>query len=282
MVLNEPEVRLGLAARGLGLPADTVFLGCLHDTTTDVVSIFDRHLLPASHAEDLERLDARLAAAGALARRLRAPALGEEPTESSVDRRILARSRDWAQVRPEWGLAGCATFIVAPRHRTAGVDLGGRSFLHSYDWREDERAGFPVLELVMTAPMVVASWISLQYYASTVDNRTYGCGNKVLHNVVGTVGVLEGNGGDLRVGLPWQSVHDGERLVHEPLRLSVVVEAPLEAMNKILEKHPSVRALVDNGWLHLFALGDAGVVTYRYASGLEWEPVTQPRAELAA
>jgi len=279
MVLNEPEVRAGLATKGIGLPEDTVFLGCLHDTTTDVVTIFDRHLIPASHAEDLERLDTHLAAAGARARRLRAPLLGEEPADRAVDRRILSRSRDWAQVRPEWGLAGCATLIVAPRHRTAGVNLEGRSFLHSYEWREDEYAGFAVLELVMTAPMVVASWISLQYYASTVDNRTYGCGNKVLHNVVGTVGVLEGNGGDLRVGLPWQSVHDGERLVHEPLRLTVVIEAPIEAMSAVLEKHPSVRALVDNGWLHLFALGDAGAVTHRYAGGLAWEPATQLETE---
>ena len=282
MVLNEPAVRQGLATTGIELPADTVFLGCLHDTTTDVVTIFDRHLVPGSHATDLERLDSRLAAAGALARRLRAPLLGEDSAGSMVDQRILSRSRDWAQVRPEWALAGCASFIVAPRHRTAGLDLSGRSFLHSYDWREDEHAGFPVLELVMTAPMVVASWISLQYYASTVDNRTYGCGNKVLHNVVGTVGVLEGNGGDLRVGLPWQSVHDGERLMHEPLRLSVLIEAPIEAINAILEKHASVRALVDNGWLHLFALDDAGAVSHRYASGLAWEPVVHTTAELAA
>ncbi len=43
----------------------------------------------------------------------------------------------------------------------------------------------------------------MQYYASTVDNHRYGCGNKVLHNVVGgRIGVFEGNGGDLCIGLP--------------------------------------------------------------------------------
>jgi len=271
LVLNEPAVRARLADKGIAIPADTIFLGCLHDTTTDEVTIFDRHLIPASHASDLSRLEARLAAAGVAARKLRAPLLGESANDPAADARILARSRDWAQVRPEWGLAGCAAFIVAPRHRTAGVDLGGRSFLHSYDWREDERNGYPVLELVMTAPMVVGSWISLQYYASTVDNRVYGCGNKVLHNVVGTIGVLEGNGGDLRTGLSWQSVHDGERFVHEPMRLNVVIEAPIEAMNAILEKHPGVRALVDNGWLHLYALGETGTLTQRYRGDLRWE-----------
>jgi uncharacterized protein YbcC (UPF0753/DUF2309 family)/NADH:ubiquinone oxidoreductase subunit 5 (subunit L)/multisubunit Na+/H+ antiporter MnhA subunit len=271
MVLNDPTVRRALAAKGIEVPDDTVFLGALHDTTTDLVTIFDRHAVPSSHAEDLEQLRASLAAAGVRARRLRAPRLGEDPADASADARILARSRDWAQVRPEWGLAGCAAFIVAPRHRTAGVDLGGRSFLHSYDWHADERAGFPVLELVMTAPMVVGSWISLQYFASTVDNRVYGCGNKVLHNVVGTIGVLEGNGGDLRVGLPWQSVHDGERLVHEPMRLNVVIEAPIAAMDAIIAKHASVRALLDNGWLHLYALDHEGAVSHRYIGDLEWE-----------
>jgi uncharacterized protein YbcC (UPF0753/DUF2309 family) len=50
---------------------------------------------------------------------------------------IRARSRDWSQVRPEWGLAGNACFIVAPRARIKHLDLGGRSFLHDYDWQAD-------------------------------------------------------------------------------------------------------------------------------------------------
>jgi uncharacterized protein YbcC (UPF0753/DUF2309 family) len=280
MVLGEPAVREALAQKGISIPTDTVFLGCLHDTTTDEVKIFDRPGIPASHAADLERLTACLAAATVAARRLRAPLLGHDPADPATDARILQRSRDWSQVRPEWGLAGCAAFIVAPRHRTAGKDLGGRAFLHSYAWREDD--GFSMLELVMTAPMVVGSWISLQYYASTVDNRVYGCGNKVLHNVVGSIGVLEGNGGDLRVGLPWQSVHDGERFVHEPKRLDVVIEAPLAALNAIIAKHASVRALLDNGWLHLHALDDDGAVSHRYVGNLAWESLDPARHRDAA
>jgi uncharacterized protein YbcC (UPF0753/DUF2309 family) len=130
-----------------------------------------------------------------------------------------------------------------------------------------------VLELIMTAPMVVASWINLQYYGSTVDNRVFGSGNKVLHNVVGSLGVLEGNGGDLRTGLPWQSVHDGEKYIHEPLRLNVMIEAPLDAMTAIIAKHEGVRQLLDNGWVHLFALDGEGKVAHRYAGGLAWEGV---------
>ena len=82
---------------------------------------------------------------------------------------LASRSRDWAEVRPEWGLAGCQAFIAAPRARTAGKELSGRAFLHDYDWRAD--TDFKVLELILTAPVVVASWISLQYYGSTVAPR---------------------------------------------------------------------------------------------------------------
>jgi uncharacterized protein YbcC (UPF0753/DUF2309 family) len=134
----------------------------------------------------------------------------------------------------------------------------------------------------MTAPMVVGSWISLQYYASTVDNQVFGAGNKTLHNVVGRVGVYEGNAGDLRVGLPWQSVHDGERYQHDPLRLSVVIEAPIEAMNAVLEKHASVRDLCDNGWVQLLAMDDTGRISHRYSGALHWEQVDRDLGSMAA
>lgn len=268
-ILNDPDVRRSLVARGIHIPEDTWFLGCLHDTTTDEVKIFDHELIPNSHAEELSALRAKLAEASALARYERAYGLGIQ-VRGNVQKQVLRRSRDWSQVRPEWGLAGNNAFIVAPRHRTRGTDLGGRAFLHSYDWKKDD--GFSILELIMTAPMVVASWINLQYYGSTVNNRAFGSGNKILHNVVGTLGVLEGNAGDLRVGLPWQSLHDGKRLIHEPLRLNVFIEAPLDAISSVIAKHETVRQLADNRWLHLYALDETGKVSHRYIGGLSWEP----------
>ncbi|MCC2099186.1 MAG: DUF2309 family protein, partial [Hyphomicrobiales bacterium] len=120
--------------------------------------------------------------------------------------------------------------------------------------------------------------ISLQYYGSVVAPSAFGAGNKLLHNVVGGLGVVEGNGGPLRAGLAWQSVHDGAKLVHEPLRLSVMIEAPVEAMSEILARHDGVRALFDNGWLHLFALDDDGRMAWRYTGGLQWAPYADPAA----
>ncbi|MEM9975269.1 MAG: DUF2309 domain-containing protein [Pseudomonadota bacterium] len=265
-VLNDAGVRAALTAEGAGVPDDTIFVPALHDTTTDAVTLFDTEPFLASHGADLDALEAKLAEAGALARAERAGALATD-----VDT-VAARAQDWSQVRPEWGLAGCAAFVAAPRHRSAGRDLGGRAFLHSYEWQADK--GFGVLELIMTAPLVVASWINLQYYGSTVDNRVLGSGNKVLHNVVGgDLGVLEGNAGDLRPGLPWQSVHSGAAYVHEPLRLNAVIEAPIDAMNAVIAGNEGLRALVDNGWVHLFQMDETGRIANRYTGEGVWAPV---------
>ena len=260
-LLNDPETRAGLPARGIDLPSDTLFVAGLHDTTTDRITVFDE-ALPLSHRADLTQGRGWLDRATGLARAERAARL---PGASAAT--IASRARDWSEIRPEWGLAGCAAFIAAPREATAGRDLSGRAFLHSYDWRQDE--GFGTLELILTAPVVVASWISLQYYGSAVAPDIFGGGNKLIHNVVGGIGVVQGNGGLLRPGLPWQAIHDGEALAHEPLRLSVMVEAPQDAISAILARHEGLRALFDNGWLHLLAL-DNGRVTARYADGGEW------------
>ncbi|MBV8972787.1 MAG: DUF2309 domain-containing protein [Sphingomonadaceae bacterium] len=276
-LLNDAEVRAGLRRRGIDIPTDTRFAGALHDTTTDGVTIFADDVPTAIPVASLARAKAWLASAGRLARSERALRLPRAGSGGALAR----RARDWAEVRPEWALAGCHAFIAAPRARTAAADLRGRAFLQDYDWRRD--ADFGVLELILTAPVVVASWISLQYYGSTVAPAVFGAGNKLLHNVTGGIGVVEGNGGVLRAGLPWQSVHDGERLVHEPLRLSVLIEAPREAITAVLARHAGVRALFDNGWLHLFALDDAGRMAWRYRPG-GWEPtdVAAERVRAAA
>jgi len=107
----------------------------------------------------------------------------------------------------------------------------------------------------MTAPMVVAHWINLQYFTSTTDNARFGSGNKLLHNVVGGhIGVFEDNGGDLRIGLARQSLHDVQRWLHLPLRLHVVIEAPQVMIDRVIEKHTVVRDLVEHGWRYLLRM----------------------------
>ncbi len=251
-LLNDAEVRANLATRGIEVPPTTLFVGALHNTTTDEVTLFDEG--SATHRTDLVHARAVLDRAGVATRRERAPMFGLAAlSDAELHAAAVKRARNWAEVRPEWGLAGNAAFIVAPRERSRHIALGGRVFLH--DYRFDDDPDHTILEAIMTGPVVVAHWINFQYYASTVDNARYGCGNKVLHNIVGGhLGVFEGNGGDLRIGLSLQSLHDGERWVHTPLRLAVFIEASRLAIDRVLEKHPKVGELVDNEWLHLFQL----------------------------
>ncbi|MBS0393491.1 MAG: DUF2309 domain-containing protein [Proteobacteria bacterium] len=271
-LLNDPDLRTALGERGIDIPAHTLAVAALHNTTTDEVALLDLAQAPASHADALQRLARGLEAAGQRTRAERAPDLGLAGLVArppALLRRLRARARDWAETRPEWGLAGNASLIVAPRARTRGLDLAGRAFLHDYD-SDGDRDGAR-LELIMTAPMVVAHWINLQYYASTVDPERFGSGNKVLHNVAcGRIGVFEGNTGDLRIGLSRQSVHDGERWLHEPLRLSVVIDAPRARIEAVLRRHATVRRLVEHQWLHLFRFGEDGLEWYRDGRWAVW------------
>ena len=271
-LLNAPAVRREISTLGIDLPETTWFVAALHNTTTDTVELFDTDLAPVSHHTAITEVTALLHAAGQRARVERAAALGLASLvddASSLEQSIRERANDWSQVRPEWGLAGNAAFVVAPRWRTRHTDLHGRAFLHDYDWRLD--TDLSVLTLIMTAPMLVTNWINLQYYASTVDNHRYGSGNKVLHNIVGgRIGVFEGNGGDLRIGLPMQSLHDGTSLLHRPLRLSVFIEAPREAIDTVIGAHQVVQDLVHGQWLHLLRIDpDTAAVERRTPNG--WE-----------
>jgi uncharacterized protein YbcC (UPF0753/DUF2309 family) len=257
-LLNDPETREGLVRLGIKVPPDTLFVGGLHDTATDAVTLHPDHASTA-HANAIDQAKGWLARASSFTRAERARRI----PQGRDGLPLLRRARNWAETRPEWGLAGCSAFVAVPRPVMAEQDLAGRVFVHSYDWRTDHK--FETLELIMTAPVVVASWISLQYYGSTVAPDLFGSGNKLIHNVVGGLGVLEGNGGTLRTGLPWQAVHDGERLVHQPLRLAVFIEAPVSAINDVLARHMQLRELFDNGWMHLLALQD-GRARSRYCA----------------
>jgi uncharacterized protein YbcC (UPF0753/DUF2309 family) len=246
-ICNDEAVRAELRDRGIDVPGDTVFVAGQHNTTTDEVELYAGSI-PETHESDIEQLREDLAAARAGATAERAGDMGTDP--GSGIRETERRAADWAETRPEWGLAGNAGFVIGPRALTDGLDLDGRSFLHSYDWRTDPDGD--ALEGIMTGPMVVTQWINTQYYFATVDNAVYGSGSKVTHNPVGNVGVYQGNGGDLMAGLPLQSLLSADdELYHQPLRLSAVINAPVERVTEFLAEHDELTGLLDNGWLSL-------------------------------
>jgi uncharacterized protein YbcC (UPF0753/DUF2309 family) len=277
-ICNDEAVRAELRDRGIDVPADTVFLAGEHNTTTDEVELYAADV-PESHAADLERLRADLdaARAGAAAERV-----GDDPADASARREAERRAADWAEPRPEWGLAGNAAFVVGPRGLTDGLDLDARSFLHSYDWSTDPDGD--ALNAILTGPMVVTQWINAQYYFSTVDTAAYGSGSKVTQNPVGNVGVYQGNGGDLLTGLPTQSLKaTDDEPYHQPLRLSTVIHAPVDRVTDVLAAHDHLTTLLDNGWLSLTVVDPTREHrAFHYDGDLCWEPAADGGAERPA
>ena len=285
--LNQQAVRQALKALSIVIPDDTQFIACLHNTTTDDIQWFDAptstgHAAAAhkdagqsNHSNQTEFWHAWLAEASNAARSLRTDGVNISAKKPALLARAFKQlSQDWAQLRPEWGLANNAAFIVAPRSATRELNLHGRAFLHDYIWQSDTHC--KTLELIITAPMIVTQWINFQYYASVTDNLHYGSGNKLLHNVVGgNVGVFEGNGGDLRIGLPMQSVHDGKHWRHQPVRLNVYIAAPQHSIAAIVAQHAHVKALIDNQWLYLFQWDINNQQISQYLNR-QWHTVSSP------
>ncbi len=274
-ILNDPQVRAGLVARGIEIPEATLFLAAEHNTTTDAVEIFDAQAGKAQHPEAFARLLRDLAKAQAAASAERCRRLTQADGDSVAA--VAERAADWAQVRPEWALAKNAAFIVGHRDLTRRLDLEGRSFLHSYDWQADAEG--KALEVILTAPMVVAEWINTQYYFSTVDPVAYGAGSKITHNVVGTFGVMQGNASDLMTGLPLQSVMAADEVpYHEPLRLMTVVQAPVARVEEIVRRNTILQTLFGNGWVALTVLDpETGSLVRRSRSGT-WLPALEEGA----
>lgn len=246
-IVNIPEVQKFLRENhSIAIPENTVFIGAEHNTTTDEILLFDAEV-PDSHREQLQKLKLNLVKTQQTATQERLAV-----TNNSVD---LAhkKANNWGETRPEWGLAKNAGFIVGPRELTKNHNLDGRCFLHSYDWETDESG--KALEAIMQGPMVVTQWINNHYYFSTVDNEVFGGGSKITHNITGKFGVVQGNGGDLKMGLPLQSVMESDlEMYHQPLRLSVLIQAPLSRVSTILARNEHLKNLLDNKWIYLMVM----------------------------
>ncbi len=272
---NEPEVRRIIKDKGLLIPEDTWFLPAKHNTTTDRVTFYDLEELPEDHREDVRVLSRDLQEAGANQALERCHRMPGAPTEVSPGKalsHVEDRSCDWANPRPEWGLAGNAAFLIGRRTLTKGLDLGGRVFLHSYDPLSDPEGA--LLEKIMTAPLIVGEWINTGYYFSGVDPWSYGSGSKVIHNVVSGVGVMLGSQSDLQMGFPLQTVNSGNVHYHEPMRLLAIIEATPGVLSSIIRKHAILQQLFHNEWLNLVALNPHTFEFHRYTPDARWESIS--------
>ena len=262
---NDPAVRAVLAARGLVIPADTVFVAGMQDTCTSSITWSDVESVPLTHHDEFAAFRRLCVAAGrrdAQERCRRFDSVPADVTPEEAIRRVQARAADLAQVRPEYGHASNAVCVVGRRDLTRGLFLDRRSFLVSYD-PDGDRAG-AILERTLAAVGPVCGGINLAYLFSRVDPLVYGAGTKLPHNITGLIGVMDGHASDLRTGLPFQGVD-----IHEPVRLLLVVEAPRERIAAALDRLPAVKALVEGRWLNLVAI-DPG-------RGSMW--IKEPRAD---
>jgi len=247
-ILNQPKVREHLAKRGIAIPETTRFMGGKHNTTTDEVTLFN-----GGESKALTQIKRDLNSARYENCRVRQGKMDKSPLPASAKEHVARRSQDWAQTRPEWGLAKNAAFVIGPRSLTKKLDLDGRCFLHSYE--PDQDSDGKSLETILTAPMVVAQWINTQYLFSTLDNIAYGGGSKITKNITGKIGVMQGNASDLMTGLPLQSVYaSDQKPYHEPQRLMTVVYAPKERIDAIVKQQPVLQKLFGNGWVQLVCL----------------------------
>ena len=276
---NSPEVRRLLKEGGLEVPEDTWFLAGKHNTTTDRLSFYDLDQMPSSHAGDLRLLQDALEKAGAdgaQERCGRLPGTSSTMPAREAFEHVVARSDDWANPRPEWGLSSNVGFIIGRRTLTQGLSLDGRVFLHSYDPESDSDGA--LLEKIMTAPLIVGEWINMEYYHSAVAPWVYGSGSKVIHNVVAGVGVMLGSQSDLQSGLPLQSVNDGALHYHEPMRLLAIIEAPTDRVSMLIGRHEILQKLFHNGWVNLLALDPDTHAVHRYNTDSAWEPLSLEKA----
>ncbi|CAN5499211.1 DUF2309 domain-containing protein [soil metagenome] len=275
-VFNNKSVRAGLRSKGIDLPDETIFVAAEHNTATDTFEFLNTDVIPKEMHRLFEQITADLQAAGDLCRRERQVSLPVSAISKFNEPSV--RASDWAQVAPEWGLAGNAAFIAAPRQLTKGLNLKGRTFLHSYDYSKDPDG--KILELILTAPLVVAQWINMQYYLSTVDNDTFGSGSKVIHNVVGDFGVMQGEFSDLQLGLPMQSVMATDSLrQHEPMRLLAIIRTNRTNIDRILKSHEAVANLVKNRWIRLVALDPISGQFHQADDLYRWRLLSQSENE---
>lgn len=267
-ILNHPSVREALEVEGVRIPEYTRFIAAEHNTTTDDVSFLNLNTIPHQQQRHFISIQEAFEKATALNRAKRQENQKKHADVSYGDNALLA-AYDWSQTRPEWGLSQNQAFIIGNREAIRTFDLEGRCFLHSYNWQSDPDGN--ILAVIMTAPMVVGTWINLQYGFSTLDQHRFGSGKKYLHNIVGLFGSYLGNASDLQVGLPYESLFSNDGTpYHYPQRLLVYIQAPLERVGIIIEQHEPVRNLVKNQWIKLMVFDPQRNLAYEHA-GNDWE-----------
>ena len=265
---NRPEVRALLAERGISIPEATWFVAGEHNTADDLITWYDTEELPVPLASTFQQVDHDLRVAGKAHAQERCRRLYSAPLgigKSHALHHVINRRYDFGQPRPELGHVTNACAFVGRRAMSRGAYFDRRAFLISYDPTQD--ADGKVLERHLLINGAVGAGISLEYFFSTVNNEQFGCGSKVMHNVAGYFGVMQGASSDLRTGLPKQMIE-----IHEAMRLLVVVEQTLEIITAVYQRQPPLQELVGNGWVIVAAKDPDSGAIHLFDPQAGWQP----------
>ena len=261
MMANKKEVRNVLRTKGIDIPEDVKFMPAFHTTTTDEISFYDTDILNSKELKLYATVQSDFKKASHASREERVVDLPNAKTEKD----LFIKTMDWSEPRPEWGLADNMGVFAGPRSSTQHISFNNRMFLHSYDSTLDNDNA-DLLTRLFDGPLVVGEWINLEHYFSTVDNKIYGAGSKVYHNIVAKVGVYNGNYSDLKIGLPTQSVFTEGKAYHEPIRLLTYMEAPLDTVAKAVE-NSLAKPFILNEWIRPVIIDKAAKKVYSYEFG---------------
>ncbi|MDP3301083.1 MAG: Na-translocating system protein MpsB [Sulfuricurvum sp.] len=261
MIANTKDVREKIKEQGIFIPESTKFIPGLHITTTDEIKFYDTDILTEGQMQKFSKVKDDFNNASIQSRLERCKSLPYTNTHKD----IMIKSMDWSEIRPEWGLAKNMGVFAGPRNSTKHLVLNNRFFMHSYDWKIDNDNA-DILTAIFNGPLIVGEWINLEHYFSTVDNHIYGAGSKVYHNIVSKIGVFSGNYGDLKIGLPIQSVYLEGEPYHEPVRLLSFVEAPLEIVGKAVE-NSIAKPFILNEWIRPVIIDREAKKVYSYENG---------------
>lgn len=247
---NYPEVRKLLAERDIFIPENTYFIGALHDTTRDEIVFYDIEKLPFEHQilhQENEKTFEEALIHNACERARRFENIRLNLPRKKIYAEVKKRSVTLFEIRPEYNHATNSLFIIGRRDLTKNLFLDRRSFLNSYDYRQDIDG--KLLADILKAGVGVCAGINLEYYFSRVDNKRLGAGSKLPQNIVGLIGVANGVEGDLRTGLPYQMVE-----IHDPVRLLTIIEQSPDIILDVLNEHENVKEWYKNQWVNLISL----------------------------
>lgn len=273
---NHSKVRQLLESRGIVIPAETQFVGGLHDTAADQVVFYDKNILVFRNRERHRRNAATFEKALNMNAKERSRRFASISTGMGIDKirkAILDRSVSLFEPRPELGHGTNSLCIVGHRDLTKSLFLDRRAFLNSYDYRTDPEG--KLLLGVMRPLGPVCGGINLEYYFSRVDNYKLGAGTKLPHNVMGLIGVANSSDGDLRPGLPVQMIE-----VHDPVRLLIIVEHYPDIVLRTIQSTPEMYEWFINEWVHLVVINPATQQFFYFKEGgfHRYNPIT-PRID---